>query len=70
VAHMVGSIVCIAGIVTAAAPVAEHLEREVCFVDSAYMPAVVVAASAAAAALAVLAAAIAQHRTHTEQHTV
>jgi len=66
VAHMVGSIVCIAGIVTAAAPVAEHLEREVCFVDSAYMPAVVVAA---AAALAVLAAAIARHRTHTHQHT-
>jgi len=63
---MVGSIACIAGMVIAAAPVAEYPEREVCFVDSACMPAVVVAA---AAALAVLAAAIARHRTHTHQHT-
>jgi len=59
---MVGSTVYIAGMVIAAAPVAE----QVCFVDSACMPAVVVAA---AAALAVLAAAIARHRPHTHQHT-
>jgi len=66
VEHTVGSIVGTAGMVIAAAPVAEHPEREVCFVDSACMPSVVVVA---AAAVAVLAAATVRHRTHTDQHT-
>jgi len=64
-----GNIVGIAGMVVAAAQIAQHPEREMCFVGSACVPVVVVAVVAAAAAVAVLAAEIAEHRANTGQHT-